>query len=228
MSTPSSILLRLKTYKRVLREQVWGLNTKQELVRIGLDQLIVAILNALVGGLVKMFIHELLPTVDKALFIDTDMMFVVDPLLLWRTFDTMNSTQILLFPTLGPTSWEGTICTCTMVMNLRMMREAHFMASTLLPDLMNISISSTSYPGRVDPLAPPFGDQGLYFAMWQARPELFGHLSLVWDMTGCRTGYGLTMEGGAETTTEEQVKNQVEVGDAPEKFEQLFPGIIHL
>lgn len=42
------------------------------------------------------------------------MLFLVDPALLWREFKGMNEDQMIAFPTLGPKSHSGWICTCVM------------------------------------------------------------------------------------------------------------------
>ena len=74
-----------------------------------------------VGGLVKAFLHELLYNVEKVIFFDTDMLFLVDPYLLWREFDRFkahNEEILVAFPTLGPESTADVICTCIMCVSL--------------------------------------------------------------------------------------------------------------
>ncbi|KAF8920692.1 hypothetical protein CPB85DRAFT_1248198 [Mucidula mucida] len=90
-----------------------------------------------IGGnwnlLSKVFIHELLVDIDRAIFIDTDMIFVVDPLELWKNFADFGEDQLMSFPTMGPQSHAGKICSCVMLMDLARMRDVQFMPSTLLP-----------------------------------------------------------------------------------------------
>jgi len=69
------------------------------------------------GGLVKAFLHEVLYDVEKVIYFDTDMLFLVDPYLLWREFDRFsarNEEVLFSFPTLGPKSTSDVVCTCIM------------------------------------------------------------------------------------------------------------------
>lgn len=184
------------------------------------------------GGLVKVFIHELLYDVEKVIFYDTDMLFLVDPFLLWREFQEMHDDQMIAFPTLGTDSDPMEICTCVMLLNLRAMRATSFMPSTLFPPSSPKSISPAAWRATgTDPLKPKFGDQGLYWAVWKHRPEYFKHLSMSWDITHCRFSYGLSLADGDDSMPEEEQvahqKEQFDVRTAPERFTQLFPGIVH-
>lgn len=203
------------------------------------------------GGLVKVFLHELLPGVDRAIFVDTDMLFVVDPVLLWNTFSTMKPEQMIAFPTLGPKSDASRICTCVMLLDLAAMRnyKRPFMSSTLLPSWSKNGLSGKAFEltlkgdGMVptasrtefikfDPMNPLYGDQGIYHVIWTHFPEYFAHLSLRWDVTHCRKGYGLKLgrwheDGGEEMSETDQIKSQFYMEEAPEKYEQMLPGILH-
>ncbi|CUA72472.1 hypothetical protein RSOLAG22IIIB_01142 [Rhizoctonia solani] len=203
------------------------------------------------GGLVKVFLHELLPDVNRAIFVDTDMVFVVDPVLLWNTFSTLKPDQMLAFPTLGPKSDASLICTCVMLLNLSLMRDHKrpFMSSTLLPSWSKNGVSGQAFekalsgdgliqnPGRTtlikfNPKDPLFGDQGIYHVIWTHFPELFAHLSLRWDITYCRSGYGLKLghwrdEQDEDMSETDQIKSQIHTEEAPEKHDQLLPGILH-
>ncbi|CAE6344424.1 unnamed protein product [Rhizoctonia solani] len=203
------------------------------------------------GGLVKVFLHELLPGVERAIFVDTDMLFVIDPVLLWNTFSTLKPEQMVAFPTLGPKSDASLICTCVMLLNLSAMRDDKrpFMSSTLLPGWSQNGISGKAFQKvlsggglvwdpnhnefiKFDPKDPLFGDQGIYHVIWTHFPELFAHLSLRWDVTHCRRGYGLKLghwkDGDGEEMSEtDQVKSQFDMREAPEKHNQLLPGILH-
>ncbi|CAE6435704.1 unnamed protein product [Rhizoctonia solani] len=203
------------------------------------------------GGLVKIFLHELLPGVDRAIFVDTDMMFVVDPVLLWNAFSTLKPEQMVAFPTLGPKSDASRICTCVMLLNLSAMRDYNrpFMSSTLLPSWSKNGISGQAFEKalsgdgliadsdrtkflKFNPKEALFGDQGIYHIIWTHFPELFAHLSLRWDITHCRSGYGLKLgrwqdEGGEEMSETDQIKSQLYTEEAPEKHDQLLPGLLH-
>lgn len=203
------------------------------------------------GMLLKVFMHELLPDVDKAIFVDTDMLFVLDPLLLWNTFSTLKPNQLMAFPTLGPNSDASRICTCVMLLNLAAMRNTNrpFMSSTLVSGWPKNALSSKAFERTIaaggtvpdadrskrvkfDPMNPLYGDQGIYHIIWTHFPELFAHLSLRWDTTHCRSSYGLQLgrwqdAGGEDMSETDQVKAQIYTEQAPEDYEQLLPGILH-
>ncbi|EIN12624.1 hypothetical protein PUNSTDRAFT_59955 [Punctularia strigosozonata HHB-11173 SS5] len=180
------------------------------------------------GGLVKTFIHEVLHDVERIIFVDTDMLFLVDPALLWREFDAMDENQMVAFPTLGPKSHSGWICTCVMILNLKAMRERMFMPSNLLPTTPSLGSPDVWKDTGTDPYNPDYGDQGLYWAIWQGYPQHFKHLSISWDTTHCRYSYGMSLADGDENMSEEeQVARQWDTQQAPERFKQLFPAILH-
>jgi hypothetical protein len=69
------------------------------------------------GGLVKTFIHEVLYDVKRVIYLDTDMLFLVDPYLLWRDFERywgQSKDFMIAFPTLGERSTSDVVCTCIM------------------------------------------------------------------------------------------------------------------
>jgi hypothetical protein len=176
----------------------------------------------------------------------------VDPLQLWNTFDRLDSTILVSFPALGDNADAARICTCVMLLNLKGLREAPFMPSKLLPLTEQTSLFSQAF-SRVkidgvlfpednskrvpfDPYNPWFADQGIYHVVWTYHKDLFRHLSLRWDITHCRNGYGLTLGSfgsddrgqpdGDSVTETEQMKRQHEVERAGDGF--LSPGILHL
>jgi hypothetical protein len=124
----------------------------------------------------KLFIQEILRDVEKAIFIDTDMIFVgevidasnfshgvylysVDPVQLWDTFSTFSSEAAVSFPTLGRDSHAGRICTCVMLLNLARMRASNqiWMPSSLLPNMYSPAkpaFKKASVDGVVDVITP--------------------------------------------------------------------------
>ena len=66
------------------------------------------------GALVKVFMHELLPDVKRAIYFDTDMAFMVDPLLLWQEFDRLTADQMIALPTQVADPDAYHVCTCVM------------------------------------------------------------------------------------------------------------------
>ncbi|KIY43899.1 hypothetical protein FISHEDRAFT_62126 [Fistulina hepatica ATCC 64428] len=161
---------------------------------------------AAAGGIAKVFLHEILPDVDRALYFDTDMIFTVDPFILWKNFDAFEDQHeeiLVSFPTLGPKSDVSHICTCVMLLNLEGMRQQFFMPSTLFPqDTIALATPKTFAAAGIDPYNPRYGDQGLYFGVWKS--------------------YGLGLDDGDDSMTEEQ-----QILRQHHTNKQLFPGILH-
>jgi hypothetical protein len=84
----------------------------------------------------KLFIHEILPpTVHKVIFVDTDALFVADPLLLWRTFSEWKQTTMISMPThmdqdAAVWHYASKICSCIMLFDLDALREVRLMDSS--------------------------------------------------------------------------------------------------
>lgn len=116
-------------------------------------------------------------------------------------------------------------------MNLQAMRDRMFMPSTLLPSRSAHALGTADVwqKTKTDPYNPDYGDQGLYWAILQAYPHYFKHLSISWDTTHCRYSYGMSLADGDDSLPEaEQVGHQYDTQEAPERFKQLFPAILHL
>ncbi|KAF9057686.1 hypothetical protein BJ165DRAFT_1422470 [Panaeolus papilionaceus] len=163
--------------------------------------------------LTKLLMHEILFDVEKTIFVDTDMIFVVDPVQLWDGFDTLEDNALLALPTLGPKSHAGEICTCVMLLHLERMRTPEpnslLIPSSLVPghkDIFTDAFLAAEREGIANHLGgtdnvpfsrkdPPYGDQGIFYALWHYRRNLFTHLSLRWDITQCRSSYGLQLWG---------------------------------
>ncbi|KZO98259.1 glycosyltransferase family 8 protein [Calocera viscosa TUFC12733] len=216
------------SYNLVTPEQIWARGA-----RAGIG----STYHAGAGGLAKIFLHEILTETKRAIFIDIDTLFTVDPLLLWKEFAKFRPGQVFAVPTLGPDSDELTVCSCALLLDLEAMRERfQWVASDLRPGASRTDIAYSSLMAvGLDPRNPPFGDQGVYYAIWKARPELAGHLSLSWDVSHCRNHWGFSMaDGDDEMTEEEQERRRDErmrsvegrMRNAPEKF-PIFPGILH-
>ncbi len=154
------------------------------------------------------------------------------------------------FPTLGPTSHPGQICSCIMLMNFTLMRNpsAMFMPSTLLPDTQHSSLAvlpfargiSDGIPSPVadetvsfDPYNPFFADQGIFHVIWLYRPTMFRHLSLRWDVSTCRQQLGISLgsfgdELEEDMSEEDQLGRQLALEGSGEEHTLMSPGILHL
>ena len=80
-------------------------------------------------GLLKLFIHEVLPeTVKKAIFVDTDAFFISDPLMLWQQFESFGDQVAVSLPTHSDQNedewhYASNICSCVMLLDLEKLRE---------------------------------------------------------------------------------------------------------
>ncbi|KZP13731.1 glycosyltransferase family 8 protein [Athelia psychrophila] len=188
------------------------------------------------AGIVKAFLHEVLYDVKKIIYFDTDMLFLVDPYLLWREFDrysSRNENFLVAFPTLGEKSTSDVVCSCIMLLNLESMRKKHFMPSTFFPQsLVTLGSPETWASAGIDPQNPQFADQDLYFAIWKRfGREMFENLSVAWDTTHCRFSYGLSLADGNDSMTEsEQISHQDSLRGTKmyDEFDQLYPAVLHL
>ncbi|KAL0958964.1 hypothetical protein HGRIS_014276 [Hohenbuehelia grisea] len=98
------------------------------------------------AGMMKLFLHEILPTtVKRAIFVDTDAIIVSDPALMWRQFDKFTRDTAAAIPMhdsaerpVMSQKWRGgsRICSCVLMLDLERMREEIFMTSTLFPARM--------------------------------------------------------------------------------------------
>jgi len=88
-------------------------------------------------GLMKLFIHEILPpSISKVVFVDTDAFFISDPYLLWTHFQhTLPPSTIISMPThpemFAPEWFDANkICSCVMLMDLDGLRKLRLMDSS--------------------------------------------------------------------------------------------------
>ncbi|KAF5327037.1 hypothetical protein D9619_004872 [Psilocybe cf. subviscida] len=191
------------------------------------EQLRRAELSTDTGFMTKLLIHKVLQEVEKTIFVDTDMIFMVDPVQLWDTFEAVNEQTLMAFPTLGPTSHAGQVCTCVMLLNLKRMRNPRSPKppssnanSTFLiptpyhPDILTTALMAGTKAGlpnmfghpedcmSFNPLWPPFGNQGIVYVLWVEKPYLFQDLLHRWDITHCREHYGLKLVEDPKDHTE--------------------------
>ncbi|EJD36903.1 hypothetical protein AURDEDRAFT_174070 [Auricularia subglabra TFB-10046 SS5] len=183
-----------------------------------------------VGGLAKMLIHELIPA-ERALYVDTDAMFATDPVLLWRAFTRLAAASpgmLVALTHAGPLSGGGDVCTCLMGLHLARMRAAPLLPSPFFsPEANAQAIGNVDAwtSANINPLEPPWGDQGLFWAMWKKDATAFGRLSRSWDLTTCKYHYGLTLSGPQNQT--EVHPQHLGPDQSEEETEGMFPGIIH-
>ncbi|KAI0747781.1 hypothetical protein C8Q80DRAFT_1104015 [Daedaleopsis nitida] len=202
-----------------------------------------------VPGLMKLFIHEILPpTVERAIFIDTDAFFISDPAQLWDRFDALPPGVAISMPS-HPDQYEpewhhaNRICSCIMLLDLARLRDLRLMDSLHYRD--------DPHGARVPALAPPafeamygtpvpdggsarvkyadvkLGDQGYWWAIVSHRPELFEHLSYDWEVSSCLMDMYNVGLGDDAVDEETEARYQVHTDDTPEAGRAVLPKMLH-
>ncbi|OCH95218.1 hypothetical protein OBBRIDRAFT_720832 [Obba rivulosa] len=115
----------------------YRLTWEQMTARIAREGAITTDHSAGIPGLMKLFIHEILPpSVARAIFVDTDALFISDAAALWDVFGTLSPAAALAVPTHPDQSapeWHDAnrICSCIMLLDLARLRAVRLMDSEL-------------------------------------------------------------------------------------------------
>ncbi|PPQ83828.1 hypothetical protein CVT24_012193, partial [Panaeolus cyanescens] len=193
-------------------------------------------------GLMKLFIHEILPpSVTKAIFVDTDAIFITDPALLWQTFDSLRQETIIVMashPDQDSPEWHNAsrICSCVMLLDLEKLRKLRLMDSTYYRKTgENPSIGTEAFwalygepagpNGRYDNVR--LGDQGYWWAIVDYRPDLFEPLSFDFEVTSCLLDTYLVGLGDDLMTMEKELDFQIHVKDTPQEGKVVLPKLLH-
>ncbi|KAJ7093079.1 hypothetical protein C8R44DRAFT_646136 [Mycena epipterygia] len=198
-----------------------------------------------VPGLMKLFLHEILPTsVKKVIFVDSDAMLVADPTLLWQTFDGLKpSTAIVMgsHPDHDAEQWHhaSRICSCVMLLNLEKFRELRLMDSSIYRN-----DTSGLYPPALAPSAframygipagensrydnVRLGDQGYWWAIVDHNPHLFEPLSYDFEVTSCLVDTYHTGLGDDTVTEEVELSRQMHTKGTPQEGIVILPKLLH-
>ncbi|KAF8163060.1 hypothetical protein B0H34DRAFT_652031 [Crassisporium funariophilum] len=195
-------------------------------------------------GLMKLFIHEILPpTVKKAIYIDTDAFFIADPAMLWDTFDALKSKTAIVMPShpdLDSPEWHhaSKICSCVMLLDLEKLRLLRLMDSSiyrqqnLLPTALSPDTFKAKYGlpggdghGRYDNVR--LGDQGYWWAIVDLRPDIFEPLSYDFEVTSCILDMYQAGLGNELITEQEELSHQLHIKDTPQEGQAVFPKLLH-
>ncbi|KAJ8482166.1 hypothetical protein ONZ51_g5532 [Trametes cubensis] len=201
-----------------------------------------------VPGLMKLFIHEILPpTVKRAIFVDTDAFFISDPVELWDRFDASKpGTAIVMpyHPDQSEPDWHNAnrICSCIMLLNLERLRELRLMDSSYYRD--------DPQAARVPALAPPafeamfgkpveagdgrmryegvkLGDQGYWWAIVDHRPDIFEYLSFDWEVSSCLMDMYMKGLGDDDADDAHERYVQVHTDNTPDAGRAILPKMVH-
>ena len=206
--------------------------------RVEREGAISTIHSAGVVGLMKLFIHELLPpSVPRAIFVDTDAFFISDPLLLWRQFAAFDAHTAIAMPSHPDQSsavWRDAnkVCSCVMLLDLARLRALRLMASTLYTD--GPALAPPLFAALFGPPAPKYadvwlGDQSFWWAIVRARPDLYAHLPYDFEVSSCLYDMYVTGLGEPDATAAEQVvRQQDRVRGTPSEGVAVVPRLLHL
>ncbi|TFK42828.1 hypothetical protein BDQ12DRAFT_710052 [Crucibulum laeve] len=197
-------------------------------------------------GLMKLFIHEIVPlSVTKGIYVDTDAFFISDPTSLWKVFDTLKpSTAIVMssHPDQSSPEWHhaSRICSCVMLLDLQKLRDLRLMDSSVyredksgqFPPALSPDTFRTMYGlpggdgnGRYDNVR--LGDQGYWWAIVHHRPDIFEPLSYDYEVTSCLLDSYLTGLGEDTISKEEELGRQIHLKDTPQEGKTVLPKLLH-
>ena len=140
-------------------------------------------------GMTKLFLPWLFPHWHDIIVIDTDMVFVTDPAPLAASLERMAPHAVYSMPltTKWPNSTKPSdICSCIVLLRCEAARD-----SGLHPTLWRSALKWWHKTSKTNhALPPPHGDQGMYYALWAMRPDLFVSLDESWNVDRCHRYYG--------------------------------------
>ncbi|KAH9967909.1 hypothetical protein BC827DRAFT_1258104 [Russula dissimulans] len=194
-------------------------------------------------GLMKLFMHELLPdTVEKAIYVDTDAFFLTDPALLWDEFSRWEpnvAVSIPYHPNLYHEEWYNAskICSCIMLLHMQNLRSIRLMDSSIYrADTSGLYPPALAPPTFVELFGPPgpngyhhaaLGDQSYWWAIVSNRTDIFRPLSYDWEVTSCLLDMYNTRLGDDATPLEQEKNAMIHLEDTPYEGQIVVPKLLH-
>jgi len=154
-----------------------------------------------VWGAAKLWLPWLYPNLERALVLDTDMVLSKDVAILWRLFDERNTTTgivaehkwIWRMPLNENHPWH--VCTCVMLIEMAWARARVHITRDFLDGLHAYPVTATSKSmwraDDSDLFHSDVGDQGVLFALYRHKPDLFTTLAQTWNSDHCHKYYGV-------------------------------------
>ena len=197
------------------------------------------------AGLMKLFLHELLPDdVEKALYVDTDAFFLTDPALLWEEFSHWESGVSISMPhhpEFQTPEWHNAsrICSCIMLLHLGKLRAARLMDSSIYradhSGLFPPALSPPTFEALFGPPGPngqyvdvALGDQGYWWAIVSNREDLFRPLRYDWEVSSCLLDMYMTGLGHDDIPEDEEKRAMTHLWGTPYQGEVVLPKLLHL
>ncbi|KAF8919468.1 hypothetical protein CPB85DRAFT_1212643 [Mucidula mucida] len=193
-------------------------------------------------GLMKLFIHEIVPPhVKKGIYIDTDALFISDPALLWDVFSRLKPTTSIVMgshPDQDSPEWShaSRICSCVMLLDLDKLRKGRLMDSSIWKGTQPEALSPPTFRKMYgDPRLSGtgkyanvrLGDQGYWWAIVDGRPDIFEPLSFDFEITSCLMDTYMIGLGHETVTEEEEMSRQIHVKDTPQEGQVILPKLLH-
>jgi len=196
------------------------------------------------GGLMKLFLHEVLSDkVEKAIYVDTDAFFLSDPALLWEEFSRWGpniAVSIPYHPNLVNPEWYNAseICSCIMLFHLDRLRSVRLMDSSIYrADRSGLYPPALAPPTFTALFGPPgphgyhhvaLGDQSYWWAIVSRRRDIFRPLPYDWEVTSCLLDMYSTSLGADDISEDEEKRAMVHLDDTPYEGTIVVPKLVHL
>lgn len=134
----------------------------------------------------KLYIPFLLRHYERLIVIDTDIIFLQDPLLLWDQFNDGNGSWSYKMP-LNDMKNENTICSCVVLVNVK-----NVLSSNLYPTEFQkaLQLGNDTYNQTTGLFRTHRVDQAVYYLLSKRRPEIFRTLHERFNVEHCRRYFG--------------------------------------
>ncbi|KAF5391878.1 hypothetical protein D9757_001635 [Collybiopsis confluens] len=194
-----------------------------------------------IPGLMKLFIHEILPSsIKKSIYVDTDAIFISDPTLLWNVpLKPTTAVSMSYHPDENSPMWHNAskICSCVMLLNLEMLRQVRLMDSNSYH-----VVKDDSYPSALSPpaframygepdqngyLNVKLGDQGYWWAIVENRPDIFEPLSFDFEVTSCLMDTYSTGLGDDGRSEDDELPRQSHTKGTQQEGILIRPKLLH-
>ncbi|KAH9023197.1 hypothetical protein EDB84DRAFT_477760 [Lactarius hengduanensis] len=197
-----------------------------------------------IPGLMKLFLHEILPDdVEMAIYVDTDAFLLTDPALLWEEFSQWDSGVSISMPShpdQDAPEWHhaSRICSCIMLLHLGRLRAARLMDSSIYradsSGLFPPALSPPTFEALFGPPGPDgqymhvaLGDQGYWWAIVSNRKDLFRPLVYDWEVTSCLLDMYMTGLGHDDTPEDEESRAMIHLRGTPYEGQVVIPKLVH-
>jgi len=138
-------------------------------------------------GTAKLMLPWILKDFNRIVVLDTDMVFVEDPIRLWELFEDGEEEWIYKMPVSNKNHFSK-MCSCIVLIKMDLARRKDVFPTLFQQAL--ISGPETWWIAEREHWRPETGDQGLYWLMMKKYPDLFKILPNNWDKDRCHKFWG--------------------------------------